>query len=259
MVMVASGSIEAWRQWREACALGRTPPEARVALTRFLAARFHRLVRRGGLGTPPDDSTCAHLFESWCALHARADGKRYKDWLLTRGDASLGAVESGVSLLMRKVVLEWGRSERDRIPSVSLETPLSGSDPGFTLSDLLPGTMEDPRFEENEWTERVRPRIREEMSHSQKVAAAARAAGLRFSDSRVRALAGVEKSTIYNHYREWVLHVGRRVRETFPHHAPEQGLQLTLHLLEAVSQDLLSEFFPEKMVSRGCGEKRNSP
>ena len=253
--MDESRTVEQWVQWREACALDRTPPDTREVLVSFLARRFLSALRK--LNMPglsprlPGDRDRAHLFESWCALHQRADGKRYKDWLLTRGDRSLGAVESGVTLLLRKVALEWVRCEFDREPSLSLDAPVARNARGESLEELLPAPAAPLTFEEREWLQREIPRLLAEMNPVQRAAFAARAAGLPFSHPRVRTLSGAGKTALYHHHREAVLRVGTRVRDAFPEMDPARGLELTLRALESIASDISFPFFAEKSEPAG--------
>lgn len=245
-----------WREWREACALARIGETARAELTEFLGARFYSVARR--LRRPevlqrlPDAAGRAGLFETWCALHPETAGKRYKDWLLTRGDQRLGAVESGVSLMMRKVVAEWVRMEFARHPALSLDAPLGGEG-DLSLEQLLPA----PRVQRVD--AETQTRVREQLtawvaglSSVRRVAICARAHGLVFSDPRVTRTAGVGKSALYEQYRQCLAELVEGLRVWAPELEASALQDLTLDVLHEAEKMIFSEFFVEKSGTGAC-------
>lgn len=250
-------SVSDWKAWQEACSLDRVPDAVRAALTGFLGRRFAGAVRRlgnGGLShRVPDDAACAQHFESWCCLHRRREGKHYKDWLLTRGDRGAGAVESGVSLLLRKVVLEWVRLEFDRIPTLSLEASLTADTGGLSLEDLLPDPGEwEAGFEERQWVEAQAPGWVAALTPSERAAVAARAQDRSFVDPEVLLAAGVGKSALHNHFRAWLLARAGEVKARFPDLSPSEGAALTLHILETCARRIFLTFSVEGSGPERC-------
>lgn len=133
--MKAESEMQAWQHWREACALSLISDLEKSHLTTVIAQRFRSMLRKvnlhgyGTLSAPPN-ADCAHLFETYCAMHQRRDGKKYKQWLLTRGRRDLDTVQSGVMLLIRNVVREWIRDTHPQTAPVSLQQQVgSGNKP----------------------------------------------------------------------------------------------------------------------------------
>ncbi|MCC5844769.1 MAG: hypothetical protein JJU05_11005 [Verrucomicrobia bacterium] len=255
-------TLEDWRAWHEACALDLAPEGVRCALTGFLGRRFAGAVRRLGQGglahRTPGDKDCAHLFETWCCLHQRREGKRYKDWLMTRGDRSQGAVESGVSLLLRKVVLEWVRMEFNRQPVLSLDASLTAETGGLTLEDLLPDPDEkELSFEERRWVnERVEGWVAA-MTRVERVAVAARREDRSFVEPGVLRAAGVGKSALHNHFRAWIRSRAEDVKARFPDLPPSESTALALLILEECARKIFLTFSVEVPEAPGCRVMEN--
>jgi hypothetical protein len=256
--MKATGTtLEDWHAWHEACSLALVSDPVRAALTGFLGRRFAGAVRRlgnGGLAhRVPGDADCAHWFESWCCLHRRREGKHYKDWLMARGDRSRGAVESGVSLLLRKVVLEWVRMEFSRLPTLSLEAPLTDGTCGLSLEELLPDPeASEPGFEEVRWVREHTAGWVAEMTRSERAAVAARSQGRSFVDPEVLRAAGVGKSALHNHFRAWLLARAEEVKARFPDLTPGEGTSLALTILERCAGEIFLTFSEEEPNAAGC-------
>ncbi len=251
-----------WRAWHEACALDLVSEGVRVALSGFIGRRFAGTVRRlgrGGLASRiPGDADCAHCFESWCCLHQRREGKRYKDWLMTRGDRSQGAVESGVSLLLRKVVLEWVRMEFNRLPALSLDASLTAETGGLTLEALIPDTHEmGVSDEERLWVKARAEGWVAAMTRVERVALAARRQNRSFVDPTVLGEAGVGKSALHNHFREWVRARADEVKARFPELPPSEAIALVLLILEECGQTIFLTFSMEEREPAGCRVMEN--
>jgi len=262
--------LPAWEAWRRACALDLTPEAPRRTLISFLARRFHGGVRRAAAGLPrgrvPGDTACAGLFESWCALNDCRHGKAYKDWLFARGDQSIGAVESGVSLLMRRVVREWLRMERPLTAQRSFQGKLGPA--GLTLEDLLP----DPAdafmlLDEAAWRARRLGEIRRDMNRAQRVALSARARGLPFTHPSVTAAAGVRHAMLAKHHRILLLRLGGLIRDDFPGIPAETALDLFRRCVDELAHELADELTDDKKINfsveqrgfAGCMEEKESP
>jgi len=256
------GRLADWEAWRRACALDLTPEAARRELISFLARRFFSGVRKAAADMPlnrvPEDAVCAALFESWCALNGRRDGKAYKAWLFARGDQSPDAVESGVSLLMRKVVREWLMMERPPAAERSLQEGLGRS--GMTLEDLLPDPADDfLLLDEAGWRARRLGEIRRALKRPQRVALAARTRGLPFTHPAVIAAAGVRHAMLARHYRNLVLKLGDAIRQDFPGIPAAAALGLFRRCLDELAECEKMKFPVEQSGLARCMEEKETP
>jgi len=249
-----SQEMEAWRRWRARCALGLLEAPERDRLTTVIAQRFRSMVRRigGSRGEPlqaPSAGECAHLFESYCALHTRRDGKKYKEWLLTRGRRDLDTVQSGVMLLVRNVVREWVRDTVavSDVREVSLHREWA---PGLSLEQLLPGveTSEAPR-EVREWLERRIAEWRHALHPTEAVALRLRFQGRVFSDPRAVEEAGVGKSSLYKHHRRVLFRLSADLRTVFPDLEPAMASRVVLDALDRLGELIFSEKNAENVGS----------
>lgn len=250
-------TLDDWQAWHRACALDLVSAEVRGNLCKWIGMRFSGLVRRLGQGglahRTPADADCAHLLETWCCLHRRQEGKRYKDWLMSRGDRSLGAVESGVSLLLRKVVTEWVRMEFTRVPTLSLEAGLGSATGGLTLEELLPGKQKsDLSQEERDWALARSDALVAEMSRVEQAALAARRDSRSFVDPEVLRAAGVSKSGLHNHFRAWIRARADEVKAHFPELPPSEATALVLSLMEICAGKIFLSFSVETQTPPGC-------
>ena len=232
----------AWSEWRQACAFALLDEESRARLHSVVAQRFRsrvKVLNAHGAGLPQmDDSECAHLFESWCALHQRRDGKRYKDWLLTRGDQDQNAVESGVMLLVRNVVREWVRTQHRSVAAVSLDAPLKEAS-GATLRELLPA--EEPEWSEDQRTWMVQ-QIPDRIARLKEPEAAAcwiRAKGLVYSHPEVKGLTGYAKTALHQAHHDVLHSLASTVKEAFPGVSPLEGSRMVLDVLDQIGEHLL--------------------
>jgi hypothetical protein len=243
-----------WEEWGERCALAKTGAQARERLTRFLGQRFQSYLQRYARRSlasqaprrPDGDADCAHLFESWCALRQRRDGKAYKQWLAHRGEGEASDYESGASLLMRDVVREWLRRECSPRGAISLHAPLGDAAHGLSLADLLPAPPAPlGPAQEEEWQDWLRqrvPRWLEGLGETGRMAFLARAAGLPFNHPRVIAATQASRSTLHERYRQEVLRIGREVRDFFRDPGGEEGVARSLEALQALSAELGARF-----------------
>jgi len=243
-----------WEEWTERCALAKTDAPVRERLTRFLGHRFATCLNRYAQRSQTDEAPlrapgagdCAHLFESWCALHRRHDGKAYKQWLAHRGRGESSGYESGASLLMRDVVREWLRREFSPRRTFSLHAPLGHAASGLSLEDLLPAPppSHEPA-QESEWRDWLRQRIPvwiQGLGEVERVAFLARAQQLPFGHPRVLAATPAGKSTLHARYQREVLRLGHEIREFFQAWGTEEGLARSLEALQALSDELCSRY-----------------
>jgi hypothetical protein len=194
-----------------------------------------------GAGLPlMEDAGCGHLFETWCALHQRGNGKRYKDWLLSRGRRDLDTIQSGVMLLVRNVVREWVRDSRAGAAELSLDTPIPEAH-GCTLIELLPASGESKDEEGVAWAERKAAALVASVDPLQRAVLMVRAQGRVFSHPQVRADTGFGKTALHRHHRQLLEQVAQEVKEAFPGLSAEEGSRVVLSTLDQAGQLILSQ------------------
>ncbi len=236
----SSSELQAWREWRRLCAIGRLPPPEAAQLRAAIAVRFRGSIRRycdhfglaAGAVQAPGDEDCAHLFETHCALHHRADGKAYKHWLLARGDQSLDAVQSGVSLLARMVVRDWLRREHAGKAETSLDSPPPGA--SQPLSELLPTASRDNDLPAGglEWAEDLLPRLLANLHPIEQKLLRIRRSGRELYDPEALREHHIGKSALYNHQKKLFQRLAEAVRADYPDLSAAAAARLGLELLD---------------------------
>jgi hypothetical protein len=252
-----------WIEWKERCALSLCAESTIALLQDFARQRFRNYFRtyaaRSGLRSSSlsgfEGRDFWHLFETHVQINASREGKRYKDWLFARagGPADLSAerLESGATLLMRDVVREFLRQEYSAAWMQSIQSNVrAGEEGGWTLEDLLPGEA-DPisdvmEREYMELADKEAARILQELSRREKIAIAAREAGLSLADPRVEQAAGCRKSMLNRAWKDVAEKVVKDIRRAWSDEDPEAVLQLTLKVFDAVKKDTISWISSEK-------------
>jgi hypothetical protein len=224
--MGGSPPLQHWQTWYRICALAGCPDEVRAALTGFSHSRFMTYLRRLGggdvePGSAVEPARAWHLFESHLQLKATRQGKRYKDWLFARLDASADAparvIEGGASLIVRSVVREYVRDERPRAGVASLDAPIA-DDFGqpLTLEDLLAcpaDTTDDVMARERDaMARRCAVASFAELADRDRIVLASKGLGVSLAHPVVERLAGSRKSVLSERYRGWVLQVADGLR-----------------------------------------------
>jgi len=258
--MNAEEEMAAWRNWKDLCALALISNTERIQLQQVISDRFRSMVRkvnlhgRGALTAPPNPD-CAHLFESYCAMHQRRDGKKYKQWLLSRGRQDLDTVQSGVMLLIRNVVREWVRDSHPQTAEVSLQHFLGQGATPVTLEELLPDTKSETRTaEQSEWIEET---IRNEVESLEAVERAVlliRARGSVFSAAGIREEFGFGKTALHKYHRLLLERWAAEARDLFPELAPAEGAGLVLDLMDGMGKKLFRQSFAENNDFSAFGE-----
>lgn len=249
--------LQAWRNWRDACALALIEEGERYQLTMVIADRFRSMLRKVKLHShrnppSPPDADCAHLFEVHCAMHQRQDGKKYKEWLLTRGRRDLDTVQSGVMLLVRNVVREWLRHTQSETAPVSLQITVGE---GITLEQLLPdGDRSSWGSELAEWCLQQVRTLPGALEEVEKVVLLLRARGQVFSAPEVKQEFGVGKTTLHKYNRLLLERLALELRERFPDLSPEQGAAAVLNVLDGAADHILSAFSAENDGTRAFGK-----
>lgn len=258
--MNAEAEMEAWAHWREACALALISERERLHLSKVMGDRFRSMVRKinlhgaSNLSAPPN-ADCAHLFETYCAMHNRRDGKKYKHWLLTRGRRDLDTVQSGVMLLIRNVVREWIRDAHPHTAPVSLQQAVgSGSQP-VPLEQLLPArSPEDRSPEQDAWIESKAGSELENLDTLKKAVLVLRARGTVFSAPGVREEFGYGKSALHQCHRDWLRELADDLRERFPGLRAVEGTGMVLDLLDEMGRRISSGSLVENPDATAFGE-----
>ena len=244
--------LDGWRAWHEACALDLTPEPHRGPLRDFVAGRFRTYTLRYAYRTNhpnvhreiPKERECWHRFESWCAVHEHRDGKRYKDWIFSRGRRGLPDVESAASLLIRDVVRDWLRNEFSDASLRSLAEELIPG--GTTLEQLLQSEADRPCAEA--MMETCTPLVRSVQEHCarpEQVALVARRHGIPLSCVRVMRASGVGRSSLASRYQALVERIGWEVKRRLPDLDAAPATQLCLHLLDRLAEQFASQILPE--------------
>lgn len=258
--MNAEEEMQAWQRWREACALSLISEADGRQLTLTISQRFRSMLRKvnlhgGGQLSAPSDRECAHLFEAYCAVHQRRDGKKYKHWLLTRGRQDLDTVQSGVMLLVRNVVREWIRHAHPRTAPVSLQQPVGGSATPLPLEQLLPDRSPEGRSgEQTAWLHAQVDALVSAADPLKRTVLILRATGRVFSAAGVKEEFGYGKSVLHDCQRSLLKELGESARDRFPEITPEQGCSLVLDLMDRAGHRFLSDSFPENSSAPAFGE-----
>ncbi len=258
--MEAEQEMQAWQHWREACALSLISEPERSHLTTVISQRFRSMLRkvnlhgRGELSAPPL-ADCAHLFESYCAMHQRRDGKKYKHWLLTRGRQDLDTVQSGVMLLIRNVVREWIRDTYPQTAPVSLQQIVGSGKTPVSLEQLLPDSSADGRSaEQAAWIEYRVSNSPSQLDPLKEAVLTLRAKGIVFSAPGVKEKVGYGKTALHQCHRDWMQELAEELREQFPGISAAEGASMVLDLMDELGRKIISDSFAEKSSKPAFGE-----
>ncbi|MGA0333770.1 MAG: hypothetical protein ACO3NW_07425 [Kiritimatiellia bacterium] len=257
--MKAEEEMRAWRNWREACALEKISAPESARLREVIAERFRSMLRKlhlhGGAQLPaPSAAECAQLFESYCALHQRQDGKKYKHWLLTRGRQDLDTVQSGVMLLIRNVVREWVRDCHPATAAVSLQQRVGLGSTPVTLEELLPAEAAEPRSADQcAWMEQMLRRAEKSLEPAERAVLILRARGTVFSAPGVRAEFGLGKTALHKYHRTLLENWAEEIKKFFPGLPPQEGAAMVLDLMDEMGKKLFLHSSAEKEVSAAFG------
>jgi hypothetical protein len=246
--------LEQWEEWMARCAIGRCGAATAAALQRFGVHRFRRYLS-AGLGARftesavPDGRDCFHLLETYCRVGTPRAGKRYKEWIASRGRGAPDATrfESGASLLFRNTVRLYLRREGPVPWQVSADAVIDGTD-GLTLSDLLPDTREVAPIEP-ETVEAVGRACLARLPENHRIVALARRVGMPLSHPAVLALTGVGKSRTARLWVEVYERLAAETRRQEPTGDRELWLPIALHASEWIGNQL---FLRERVEKRWC-------
>jgi hypothetical protein len=242
--------VGSWSEWRLRCALALCRDEVRRELAEFAGYHFQRMVRRyahrfnvTGPGMALRDEDCWHLFETYFTLRSARDGKRHKEWMFERavvaGSDAQEALAGGAVVLLRDVVREHLRREHTPASFFSLNSPAEmPGESGLTLEDLLPGSA-DPASEtaDRELEAIARDEadgLLQDMTEREKIAVAAKHAGLSLAHPGIERAAGCRKSALHSTYRAFVLRVTRRLRAGYREDDPSVLRLLIVRTLNRV-------------------------
>ena len=247
---------EAWREWKQQCAVARCSTETQAKLLAFGGARFQLYIRRYSAGrhvSPPAEPW--HLFESRVTVNRTRQGKRYKDWLFARVRASetapLDVVQAGASLIMRDATRDFLRREGTRHGVLSLDRPMGHDrDSTMTLVDLLPAAL-DPVSEVclREYgvlAARHAHEFVESLSQREHVALIAKRLGLSLADPVVEESAGCKRTVLSTTFHDFVARVARRLRAVYEGEEVESVLTLALLTLQQVSGQAVEQARAQK-------------
>lgn len=204
--------LKNWIEWKELCARKLCDAETQSRLGSFAQSRFGIQLKRQISTTNMHESDavrqlpCAddawHQFESFAALKATREGKRYKDWIFARVQNRIGSpldvIQSGASLIMRSVVRAHLRAEYAPHRAISMDQPLGSS--ALTMGDLLPGSANPAdTVAENEYrllAEEYAKKLFESLAHRERIGLLAKFNGISLDSAEVLEAADCGKSTL---------------------------------------------------------------
>ena len=232
-------SLEPWQEWADRCALSRCSPATVAVLQRFGAQRFRYylarcLGRQFSEATVPDDRACFHLLETHCCVCNHRSGKRYKEWISSRGSGVVDAAlfESGASLLLRDVVRTFARRECSAPQQISVDAVIAGTD-GLTLADLLPAPQ---RRYDSGWADIVARACLTTLSDNHRLVVLARHGDVPLSRPSFLALLGVGKSRAAELWAEVYQRVAAEARRQVPDGDREGWLQISVEASERLGE-----------------------
>ncbi len=243
---------EPWNEWKKQCALSLCAESTITLLRDFAHRRFHNYFRRyaervglrNSAAYDMDGRDSWHLFETHLQINKSREGKRYKDWLFARAGGAAAALESGATLLMRDVVREYLRREYSAAWMKSIQAGAgAGEERGWTLEDLLPGQA-DPlsdvmEREYKELAEKEAARILRDLSRRERIALAARAAGLSLAEPRIERAAGCKKSMLNQVWQTAAEKVAVEIRRAWAGEDRDAILQLTLSVFDTLKKQTI--------------------
>ena len=234
-------SLEPWKEWTVRCAISRCSPATAAVLQRFGARRFRYylarcLGRQFSEASVPDDRACFHLLETHCCVRRHRSGKRYKEWITSRGGGVVTAAlfESGASLLLRDVVRTFAKRECPAAQQVSVDAVIAGTD-GLTLADLLPAVRE-PALGDSRQVDAVARACLATLSDNHRLVVLAKRCGQRLSRPLLLALLGVGKSRAAELWAEVYGRVAAETRRQVPEGERESWLDIALQASERLGE-----------------------
>ncbi|MBN1268005.1 MAG: hypothetical protein JXB04_00315 [Kiritimatiellae bacterium] len=244
-----------WHEWRERCALGLCCAETQQVLRAFAAEHFARIARRhahlvGARGLDPrlpaDDAW--HLLETHMTIRENRAGKRYKEWLFARAapeEEAVAAIEGGAVVMLRDVVREYLRRELSPSGTVSMQTPVAGTENDvLMLEDLLPGEIDPANEVARAEMERLAAEHAREflggLDERSRLVMTARANGVPLSGAAMESATGCRKSMLHGLLRDACERLVLSLRSRYKKEDPAAVRTLVVMTLEAANDSLRS-------------------
>lgn len=251
MILTVTEMLKAdhWMEWKQTCALDLCGAAAQAELKAFVHRRFRRYIS-GYLPPSPAWQECApaiepgeawHWFETYFQLNRRRSGKRYKDWLFARVNASapaLECIESGASLLLRDVVRDRLRKEHPHPRARALAEPSSGRAGALTLEELLPCASdtagEVAQRDLEALADRLADAVLGEFTTRERLAVVVRERGLSCANPDVLKRAGCGKTALAEAHPAALKKIAGHARKACPGESAEALAALAVALFDAV-------------------------
>lgn len=247
--------LEHWMEWKRRCALGLCSRDTQAALRRFAHVRFRTFLRRyayrsnvspEAIAVPPPRDTW-HLLETRCQITNTRRGKRYKDWLLARtrgaGRAPLAVIEGGATLILRDAVRAYITRELPARDTVSLNTPVAGTDGALTIEHLLTAAGDPSEETSRREYERLATRSGEhafrETTRRERLVILAKQLAISLAHPAIEQMAGCRKSMLHAAYRGFVKRVAEAVKTRYAEEDEDAVVTLTLLTLRHVGVRVL--------------------
>lgn len=255
---MATTQAQNWLEWQSQCALALCSTGTQAVLRQFAHRRFRYYVRkylyRTNLKTPTavsiEEPQSWHLFESHLRLKTTRQGKAYKKWLISRAHCKqeemvIPSMESGASLIIRNVVREFLRKELSPRKSISLSRPLRDDlDQPMTMADLLHGKANPANeVEMLEYSELAGTHAGEafdDMKMRERIALFCRSMGISLTNHVVCEIAGCQKSSLSNAYREAIIRIAANLQRKYKEEDVESVKTLTLMTVQIVKEKVIA-------------------
>jgi hypothetical protein len=232
-------------------------------LRKFVERRFNLFVRRYAHKTalerhhmpavPAEEAW--HLFETRMLVPGARGEKRYKDWLFARvevsSDPALQVLQSGATLVVRDAARDYLRREFPRRRSVSLSAPVFGSENGSaTVEDFLAAPV-DPceSVVAREYGRLARShadRIFVGMTHRERIAVAAKQAGVSLASRAVEKAVGRRRSVINDAYVRFVRRAGQEIATAYPDEGRKEVIGLVVLTMGEIKESVFRWLKSEK-------------
>jgi hypothetical protein len=248
--------LEAWREWKERCAIALCGENAHANLAAYGEAVFSKCWHKyaSGVGLPFQSRAEGwQLFESYMHTESGKTGKRWKDWLFERAQNSsddfVTVLEKVTYACMRTAVAKYCTDEghlkasKSGFRLASWDAPLTNaSDSKTTTGDVYLGPAWENPSQIAEWNE-LREIARKEaaelfnkLDQKSKTALLADCLDISLAARAVVALAGKEKSALYDSLPNIMKQAESHLRDTY---SPEDAR--TLQALIALTKEALHE------------------
>ena len=237
--------LSAWKEWKAKCQLDLCRDTVAGELRTFIDQRMrHSISRISARASVSSISDPWHCFESFMFIKQARGGKRWKDWIFSRGGlqadhALLACIESGVALIVRDVVRDHLSHELPRAHELSADKPFDegSSNSLLTLYCSHVDVFDDvAQAEYQSIAEQYADDIQSDLSQVIRAGLAARYNGIPLSDERVQQQAGCRKSVLSDRLRRFISSLAEECRKTYPDDSNDCVLTLVMLIVRELSR-----------------------